>query len=298
MADTVEQQNIRGLDIDKTIKGFALVSYDFMNDCEVTPTTGDSIRWYTETAADLTATAPSVNANISPLSVFPTLEASWTRNTSYPRKYGNECFISMEDIATADIDVLSRQLLRLARAVTKQVDSRIQTVMNAGFVSTQASALTAANTINGVQTNQPWNVASYTGVDIIEDIMDAKLKIYQANYNPEGATLWLSPTDHKNMLAWLVGSKGSSIPTFSSARMQDGVVMNLLGVNVKVSNNVTASGALLVVPKVACTWKSVFGLTTNTEDVAGIGKRVKAWQMGEAILTDPLAVTLIYGTQT
>src|SRR3990167_10933782 len=135
---TVEQTDIRGLDIDKTVKGFALVEYIFKNDCSVTDTAGDSIRWYQETQADLTATAPSTNVNIGFLSEFPTLEESWTRNTSYVRKYGNQGFISMEDIKTADIDVLARSVLRLTRAVVKQVDTRIwdvMTVSRAGYTN-------------------------------------------------------------------------------------------------------------------------------------------------------------------
>jgi len=294
MADTVEQQNIRGLDIDKTVKGFALVEYQFKNECTITGTSGDSIRWYQETAADLTATAPSKNANISPLSTFPTLEVSWTRNTSYVRKYANEGFISMEDIKTADIDVLARSLLRLTRAVVKQVDARIWSVLTDGYDAAQA----VSTTINSVATNAAWNTGSFTGVDIIEDVMDAKLQIYNNNYNPEGATLWLSPTDHKNMLDWLITSKGSSIPAFASARVSDGVVMNFLGLNVKVSTNVTASGALVVIPKTAATWKQLQDTTARVIEEPGMGSKIRVWEIGEAILTDPKAVCLIYNTQT
>lgn len=294
MVDTVEQVNIRGLDIDKTVKGFALVEYQFKNECTVSPCSGDSIRWYQETAADLTATSPVQNANISPLSTFPTLEVSWTRNTSYPRKYGNEDFMSMEDIKTADIDVLARTLLRLTRAVVKQVDMRIYSVLTDGYPTAQA----VSTTINTVATNAAWNTGSFTGVDIIEDIMDAKLQIYNNNYNPEGATLWLSPTDHKNMLDWLITYKGSSIPAFASARVSDGVVMTFLGLNVKVSTNVTASGALIVIPKTAATWKTVTDTTSRVIEEPGIGSKLRVWEMGEAILTDPKAVCLIYNTQT
>ena len=113
MAETVEMAEIRGLDIDKVVKGFALQEYIFKNDCTVSSMSGDSVRWYQETAADLTATAPAAVANISPLSTFATLEASWTRNTSYVKKFAAEGFLSMEDIKSTDIDVLARTLLRL-----------------------------------------------------------------------------------------------------------------------------------------------------------------------------------------
>ena len=56
---TIETVNIRGLDIDKVIKGFALTNYVFKNLVTSSTTDGDSVRWYQETAADLTITSPS-----------------------------------------------------------------------------------------------------------------------------------------------------------------------------------------------------------------------------------------------
>lgn len=294
MTDTVGQQNIRGLDIDKTVKGFALVEYDFKNVCTVSSTSADSIRWYQETNSDLTATSPSTVANLSPLSVFPTLEVSWTRNTSYVRKYAAEGFISMEDIAGADIDVLARTLLRLTRAVVKQVDARIFSVMTDGYPTAQA----VSSTINSVATNAPWNTASFTSVDIIEDLMDAKLQIYNNGYNPEGAVLYLSPDDHKQMLTWLISNKGSSIPAFASSKIETGAVMQILGLNVRVNPNVKASGALVVIPQRSCTWKSHTDTTSRVIEEPGIGSKVRVWEIGEAILTDPKSVCLIYNTQT
>ncbi|KKK66999.1 hypothetical protein LCGC14_2958460 [marine sediment metagenome] len=127
--DTVEKQDIRTLDIDKMIKGFALTEYVFKSLVTVSTTNGDNIRWYQETAADLTATAPSVVADIAPLAQFTTLEHTWTRQNSFPRKYGVEGFISMEDLRTTDIDVQARTVLRLTRAVVKQVDTRIYNIL-------------------------------------------------------------------------------------------------------------------------------------------------------------------------
>ena len=91
-----EEANIRTLDIDKMLKGFALTNYIFKNLVTVSSTNGDSIRWYQETAADLTATAPSTIPHAT-LATFPYLEHTWTRNTSYPKKYAAETFISLED---------------------------------------------------------------------------------------------------------------------------------------------------------------------------------------------------------
>jgi len=289
MADTVEMQDIRGLDIDKTVKGFALAEYIFKNVCTISNTSADHIRWYQETAADLTATSPQKNANISPLSTFPTLEVSWTRQTSYIKKYANEGFISMEDMKSSDIDVVARTLLRLTRAVVKQVDTRIWEVMTESGTAEASKNINYVTSISGAWVNT-------TSADPIADIMQAKRKIWEDNYNPEGATLFLSPTGHEYLLRYLVSTKGSSIPNYSSEKVRDGTVMNILGVKVKVSNNATysASGAaVLVVPQRACTWKSHTPITARAIEEPGIGTRFRVWELGEAILTDPKAVCWI-----
>lgn len=287
MPDTVEQADIRGLDIDKLVKGYALEEFVFKNDVNVSSMSGDSVRWYQETATDLTATSPSVVANISPLSNFPTLEASWTRNTSYVKKFAAEGFLSMEDIKGSDIDVLARTLLRLTRAVAKQVDLAIYNV---------ATENDTPSNINTVASTAAWDAAS--GQDIIEDIMDAEYQIRLYNYDASEAVLYLSPKDYKSMVTWLISSKGSSIPGFSSDKIESGSVMKILGHPVKISSAVTADKALMMIPKQAVTYKQFQDITSRVIEEAGIGSKVRVWELGIPILTDPRAVCLITNTQT
>jgi hypothetical protein len=283
MPQSVEMQNIRGLDIDKTVKGFAEVEYVFKQYCTVSSMAGDSLRWYQETAGDLTATAPSVVANVSPLSQFPTLEKTWVRQTSYVRKYAAEGFISMEDMKSADIDVLARTLRALTRAVVKQVDTRIWDIM-----TSNRTFLGASNQVNSAG----WFGA---GTDIVNELLQAKRLIYENDYNPEGAILFINPLTNQNMLKWLISTKGSSIPNFSSNKVKSGVVMNILGLDVVVSNNVTTSGAAVVIPNVACTWKTYTDTTSAAIEEKGVGTKLRVWELGEAILTDPKAVCYLSG---
>ena len=292
MADSVEMQDIRGLEIDKVLKGFALTEYTFKNELTQSTTSSDAIRWYQETSADLTATSPSAVANISPLSEFPMLEVTWTRNTSYPRKYAAKGFISIEDIKTADIDVLARSVLRIARAVTKQIDTRIYNVVTENLSPSNIQTF-ATTAIGGDQ----WDAAS-AGADIVKDLLHAKKLIADYGYNPEGASLIINPVEYRNILTWLITGKGSSIPNFSSEKIKTGTVMNLLGLNVKVSVNATTDYALVMVPQQAATWKTLTPLTSKVIDDPGIGKEIRIWEEGEAILTDPKAVVLITDTVT
>ena len=288
--DSVEQQSIRGLDIDKTVKGFALIDYTFKNECTVSTTSADSIRWYQETSTDLTATSPQQVANISPLSTFPTLEPTWTRQTSYMRKYAAEGFISMEDIKSADIDVIARTLLRLTRAVTKQVDTRIYAVITEGV-----TAGVSPTNVQIADIAQYWDTSSGS---VVADLAGAKKLIYDYGYNPEGASLILHPTEYKLLIQWLIDYKGSSIPGFSSEKVRTGTVMNLMGLNVKVSPNATTDYAVVSVPQQGCSWKTYSGITSRAIDEPGIGTRLRVWEMGEAILTDPKCVVILSGSTT
>ena len=91
--------------------------------------------------------------------------------------------------------------------------------------------------------------------------------------------------------------KGSNIPSFSSEKIKSGTVMQFLGVNIKVSPNVTDDVALMVIPNVSCTWKSAVGLTSAMVDDPGLGKKIRVWEDGEALLTDPRSVCMISNTE-
>jgi len=292
MADTVEMQDIRGLDIDRLAKGFAEESYIFKNDCTVAPMKGDSIRWFQKTAGTLTATAPSTTKNVSPLSRPTTLEVSWTRNTSYPKKYFVEGFISMEDINGAELDVLATTVRDLTLVVTRDIDADIWDVMTESQSPTNIQTF-ATTAVGGDQ----WDAANYAA-DIVKDLMHAKKLIRDYNYNPEGASLYLSPKDYESLVNWLISGKGSSIPGFSSEKIKTGVVMNILGLNVKVSNNVTDDYAAVVVPKRATTYREKYPITSRVIKEEGIGSKIRVWASGIAYNTDPKAIVLITDTQT
>lgn len=290
MADQVEQADIRGLDIDKIIKAVGEVTYSFKDDLEVSTMSGDSLRWYQETFGDLTATSPLRNANIAALTPFVTLEQSWTRNTSYTRKYGAKDKISDEDIRTADIDVMTRTLRALVRSVLKQTDTRISNV-----ITNSLAGVTAAITdVNLVTSSGAWNDAASNPV---WDVMQAQKAIFiSGGYDATSPVVWLHPTDHVNLKSYIIVAKGASIPQFSSQEIQKGTVMQMLGVNFKVNVNATAGKPIMIIPKLCGTWKTGQGLTSNVSDDPGIGKEIRVWEDGEAILTAPKAVCIISGT--
>ncbi len=284
---TVETTTIRGLDIDKMIKGFALTEYIFKNMVSQSTTDGDSVRWYKETAADLTLTAPSY-LETSPLSQFENAEVSWERLTSYPKKYAIEGTISREDIKSADIDVLARTILRLTRAVVKQVDTAIYNVMSES--QSPSTIGTAAATGTG------WD--DTTNGNPILDIMAGLQAIAENDYDTSGCIVAMDPKNYKDLLNYIITVKGSSIPAFSFDKVQTGVVGTLVGCKLVVSNNVVADSVWMGLPKTAVTWKSFENLHSETENIMGKGTKIAVWENGVAILTDPKAAYLITDTNT
>lgn len=284
---TVETVNIRGLDINKMVKGFALTEYIFKNMVSSSTTDGDSIRWYQETATDLTLTSPS-QLETSPLSQFEQAEVTWTRLTSYPKKYAIEGTISREDIKSADVDVLARTILRLTRAVVKKVDTVIYNVMSES--QSPSTIGTAAATGTG------WD--DTTNGNPILDIMAGLQNIAENDYDTAGCVVAMNPKNYKDLLNYVITEKGSSIPAFSSDKVVTGVVGTLVGCRLVVSNNVVADSVWMGLPAKAVTWKSFENLHVEQENIMGKGTKIAVWENGVALLTDPKAAYLITDTDT
>lgn len=199
--------------------------------------------------------------------------------------------IAIEDINDSDIDILATNVRDLVRAVSHQVDKRIYNVVSDTVTAVPGdggNVQTVAATADGWDDVQTGNC--------ILDLLNAKQMIRAYGYNPEGAILLINSIEHKNLLNFLISVKGSSIPSFSSGLTQNGVVMELLGLNVVVSELATTDYAVVFVPNRAATWKSFVPITSVVIDDPGIGKKIRVFEEGEAILTDPKAVVVITDT--
>lgn len=291
---TVETENIRGLEIDKVVKAVTFQEYVFRNDVSRTTTSSDAIRWYNKTSyGTLSATTPSATSNISPLSYFERLESDVTRNTSYVRKYGVTGFISMEDVNGADIDILALTIVDLTRVIIRDVDTRIFNVLTQSLVPPETTGVTAA--VNLITTSGAWTDGASNP---IRDILAAQRVLWvSGGYAAGNPTLYLSPLDYQNLVSYLVFAKGSNIPQMASTVAENGTVAMLGGVKIKVSPTVTADYAVLALPTIACTWKSFQDTTSTVIDHPGLGKEIRVWEIGEAILQSPKAVCIISNTQ-
>lgn len=294
MADKSAEADIRGLDIDKLAKGFADEEFVLKRFVTNSTTSAREIRWYKKTAgvldsSDTTAITASQIANTAFKSLPVSVEQSWTRQTSYVRKYFVESpLISEEDIKDTDIDILATNVRDLVRAVANQVDKRIYNVITESLSPSDIN--TAAATGTG------WDDG--TNGNPILDLLTALQNIRNNSYDPTGAVLYINPIEHKNLINYLITTKGSSIPQFSSEQVRKPVVMEILGLQVVVSTNATTDYALVFVPQRAATWKSFMPITSAVINDEGIGRKIRVWEEGECLLTDPKAVHLITDTVT
>tara|TARA_R100001480_G_scaffold29257_1_gene39771 strand:- start:55 stop:939 length:885 start_codon:yes stop_codon:yes gene_type:complete len=292
MADTVGQADIRGLDIQKLVTGFADENSILKPLTRQSSTSAREIRWFQKTAGfldstDTTGITGTQIANVAERSLPNVVNQSWTRNTSYVRKYFVESeTISEEDIKDSDVDVLATTIRDLVRAVANQVDIRIYNVLTEDL--SPSNILTTAATADG------WDDAT-TG-NPIKDILTGNRKIRAQSYDTNGIVLYINPIEHENLLNYLINVKGSSIPAFSSQKVVTGQVMEILGNRVLVSQNATTDNALQFIPQVSVAWKSFMPITSAVINDEGIGRKIRVWEEGEALLENPKSVHLITDT--
>ena len=297
--DSSAEADIRGINIDKLAKGFGILTPSFKHYTNQSKTKSREIRWYRKGLSLATAMnaidVPTTNgvtgsmmANTSFKARPFVVEQAWERQTSYIKKYFVESpTISMEDIKDSDVDILAGNVQELVKAVHFKIDRRVYDVL------TEATTSGTPNptTVNDTAASSPWSTTATCNP--ITDLLNAKMEISAAGYNPEGAICLMNPLEHKNLLNFLINVKGSSIPSFATEKVKSGIVMELLGLKIAVSPNATADWVITFVPKKSITWKTFMPLQSVVINEPGIGKKIRVWEEGEGILTDPLAVHIL-----
>jgi len=287
MADTAGQAEIRGIDIVKLVEGFADVDIILKNYVRVVSTSAREIRWYQKTAGYLTSptttgmTTDMIETSSKAMPVV--IENSYTRNTSYVKKFfATSPMISVEDLKDCDPDIWGDIIKDAVRAVNKKVDARILTVLDA------AGCGTAAATGNG------WNVDA--DADPILDFMNAIESIKSYGYATSDLIAYMNQAEEKWLMRWLITVKGSSIPSFSSDKVGNGKLMELMGVRIVSDPNRPTDTVTIFSPSKAVIWREFMPVTSAVIDEPGMGKTVRVWCEGEAIRPNPYAVFKITDT--
>ena len=300
MADTSGQADIRGIDIDKMAKGFAdLEPNPLMQYISSATTSAREIRWYQKTSGFLDTpetTGITASGIIHTEGALPqVMEQSWTRTTSYVKEFMVESpLITDQDIKDTDIDVFGTNVRDITRAVQRKVGLRIYSIMTDAAAGTPQTPLTnGAITVQNTAATDGWNVVA-TG-NPIKDMLVGQRKFRQQGYNPIGSYIGMNSLEHEALVNYIINTKGSSIPNFSSEQLKQGVVMNMLNMNFIVDEIFTTDYVIQWV-KEAVKWKSFSGITAVKIVEPLIGVKIRVREEGEAILENPNGVHVISDT--
>lgn len=285
MADTLGQADLRGLNVDKLVKGFADEAFIFKNFLTVTSTSAREIRWFSKAGGvlDSTDTTGITNSQIAGVAfgaLPPVIEESVSRKTSYVKHYFVESpWFTYADVKDTDPDMLAQNIRQLTRSVQNQIDYRIFDVLSGTCLLSGSAAGTTG-----------WSSST---ANPVRDLLSGSTQIEKNSYNTSNLVVLMHPQQKQELLDYIITTAGSSIPAFSSERVKDGVLMSIVGQRVVVSNNATESLVLQIVPQQAATWKTFTPMTAVTKEEPGIGVKVRVWEDGEVLFTDPNAVHLI-----
>ena len=263
--------------------------FDFKKLVSVVSTPSREIRWYQKTSGFLEATAPAKIGGIAEGARPFVLEQSWTRNTSYVKKYFLESpMINMEDEVDNDVNVFLTNLQDISEAVAYDEDSDIWDV---------ASESQTPVNINSVTATAAWDAAS--GQDPYEDITECVQKIReQTKRKLKNGVILVSAKGEKDLKVWFVSTKGANIPQAASNQVQSDTLIAIDGMPVIVSENVTADYAMVGSLSQAVEYRQFKPLTTGIITEEGIGRKIRVWTHGIALLVKPKFLALISNTET
>jgi len=280
-----QEASLRKEFVDGAVKAVALMEYKLKNLCAVDSSSAWTETYYRETNTDPTNSSSAIKG-IPRLAPFPYGEASWTKVSSVIDKYGMEGMISYEDAMLNNIPMIQRTILRIGRAVAKAVDTQIEAVMGASYGNTYA--VTAGN---------EWDSATVANRDPIFDILSAIQKLREDNIDALNGNGYLvvNGTDYTNIIS---NSKCTNNPSFKTADViSNGVVGQICGLNIMVSEVVTADAAYVVVSKEAMTWKEATPLTVLQIEDPGVKTTIRAFELGTCQMVSPNAVCKITNTR-
>lgn len=262
----------------------------------VTNKTTDSreIRWFQKTAGFLASPTTSgmttsLIANHAEGAAPVVVGQTWTRNTTYVRKYMVESeWITIEDIRDNDVMLWSTLVRDLSRAVGYRKDYRIYDVIT--------ESQSPSTILSGAATGTGWD--DTTNGNPILDILAGQQAVRAQSYDA-GQLIWaMNSIEHKHLMNYLITVKGSSWTGYSSEKIRDRAVSNLLGNDLFVSENAITDSVAGWIPGRSAEWWSFIPMSTAIMEDEGVARKIRVWEEGECILTDPKSVYLITDTIT
>ncbi len=297
MADGIGQVDLAGINVQEFVTGFADEDTVLKALCRQSETPSRQFVWFQKTAGYVSpATTSGMTANLiantTNRALSPVAEQTWTRNTSYVRDYTVVSeLITMSDEKDTRVDILGTMIKDLIAGVASQVDVRIYNV--------GTESLSPSNILSTAATGTGWD--DTTNGNPILDMLVGIRKIRQNRYvisKQQKGSLYINSIEYQHLMNYLITIKGSSVPQFASELLVKGAVMEILNLDVIVSENATTDYAWIFIPGVTVAWNKFLGISSEVEKIAGKGKKVHVWEEGEATLENPKSSHLTTDTIT
>jgi len=285
-AVSVGEYDLRKEYIDGAVKAVALAEYKLKNLCTIDSSSAWTESYFRETNTELTGGTGSNVKGIPRLAPFPAGQVTETKVSATMEKYGMEGLISMEDVLLDNVPMVQRTLLRIGRAVAYSIDVQIEAVMAASFGNTVA-----------VAAGYEWDSATLANRDPVKNILSAINELRTDNIDALNGNGYFvcNGTDYTNIIS---NSKFTNNPSFKTADVvSNGVVGQIVGLKIMVSNAIAADTAYVVMAKEAMTWKQAQPLTVVQIDEPGISKTIRAFELGVCQLHSPNGVCKITNTR-
>lgn len=290
MVDYADSVGLRKEYVDTAVKAVALMEFKLRTICTIDSSNSYTETYFRETNTDPTSpTTVATTTNIKGIprfAPFPAGRVAETKISALIEKYGMEQFISMEDGLMNYIPMTARAILRLGRAVSKSIDDAIVALISASFGNTVAVAV-----------GSEWNSATIANRDPIKNILDGIQTMRVDNINALNGKgyLVLNGDGYTDLIS---NSKVISNPTFKTADVvANGVVGQVCGLKIMVTEAVAADTAYIVIDKEALTWKVAMALRVDQIEDPGIKTTIRAYELGVAQLTAPNAVCKFTNTR-
>jgi hypothetical protein len=197
-----------------------------------------------------------------------------------------EGVISYEDANYNNIPMIERTILKISRAVSYSIDVTIEAVLGTSYGNTVA-----------VAAGSEWDSATVANRDPIKNILDAIQTIRADNIDALNGNGYLvvNGTDYTNLMS---NSKVINNPSFKTADVvANGVVGQIAGLKIMVTEAVTADAAYVVVAKEGLVWKEAQPLTVIQKVDEGISTTIRAFELGVCQLLAPNCVCKITNTR-
>ena len=223
---------------------------------------------------------------LQPMSPFPFVKVTETEVSTITEKYAAESLISMEALDDITIPMLQRHIYRIGRKIIYQIDSAIHTIVAASFGNTVAIA--AGN---------EWDSATIANRDPVKDFLDAiqTLRADGIDALAGNGKIVLNGQDYTNVIS---NTKILNHPTFQSvSAVANGVVASIVGLDIVISEVVTADTAYVLVAKQGMVWKMRQALQTNIDVTPGKSTLISAWERGVFQLQVPNEICKLTNTR-